>query len=133
MVKTVAPATDSWCLGAVESVATKSTKPPTWRSYLGHKSRLAVLMTVEFARNIFNSRADLFHRSDNFICWHIEALGPVPQFVIFIWIDEVALRCPPCLCHFMCPSQVPQTGTVWRPPQDGASHTAILEGSGARD
>src|SRR5690349_6743152 len=43
-------------------------------------------MTVEFASNIFNSRADPFHRSDNFICWHVEAFGPISQFVIFIWV-----------------------------------------------
>jgi hypothetical protein len=112
---------------------TESTKPPPWRS-LGHKGRIAVLVTVEFASNIFNSRADPFHRSDNFICWHIEAFGPVPQFVIFIWVDELALRCPRCLCHLMCPSQVPLDGNrLEATPGRLPSNTAVLEGSGARD
>jgi hypothetical protein len=89
-------------------------------------------VTVEFASNIFNSRADPFHRSDNFICWHIEAFGPVPQFVIFIWVDALTLRCPPYRCHLMYPSQVPETGTVWITPDGPVPHRHV-EGSGARD
>jgi hypothetical protein len=84
----------------------------------GHKSRLAVRVTVEFASNIFNSRADPFHRSDNFICWHVEAFGPIPQFVIFIWVNSLALRCRPCLCHHH--SLTLGRGHRW--PHGGPSH-----------
>jgi hypothetical protein len=107
---------------------------PRWQPFSlnRHKGRIAVLVTVKLASNIFNPRTHSFHRRDNFICWHIEAFGPVPQFVIFIWIDELALRCPPYLCHFICPLKVPQTGPCGGHPT-APSHTAMLESSGARN
>jgi hypothetical protein len=106
---------------------------PRWQPFSlnRHKGRIAVLVTVKLASNIFNPRTHSFHRRNNFICWHIEAFGPVPQFVIFIWIDELALRCPPYLCHVRCrflrPDRVEAT------PGTAPSHTAMLESSGARN
>ena len=59
---------------------------------------LDILVAAEFASNILNPRADPCHSRCNFIFGHIEPFGPVPEFVIFMRIDELGIG-PSLLCH----------------------------------